>query len=446
MTSSTAIQIDQSQNPNFVKVQAAGRAGLLDGIKGLENFGQDPKEDTQQLAAAHGLRLRPARRRHGRHPRRLGHLPGRGYTNSNVLFPAIDATGIGSGVGLQRRQRRRHPQPGRQLLSGRASRSRTSPARTRRIRTRCRSSGSGSIRASQMPYTRQTAFGWSHQLSRSTVFDVDFVRNDGRDLNVRPRINTRPVGQPTAPRRLAFLDLQPNAVGTRPAVSRGQERIHGAHHGLQAPHVERVRLHGQLHAGGGEEHDRHGGRRAQREQPAGSRAALRRPAGLRSDEPHRRAAHGLGRAWSGRCHGASRVAPIFLFRSALPVSITEGIDLNGNGENNDLPAQGLCVRRRRQRAEGDRRLRDVELRPRRRALADEPARREVVPAARDDAHRSDRRDLQPVQREQPGRVHGHAGCWAPELPNPDFLQPTEYSGDFQNPEQRVGQIGFRFTF
>jgi hypothetical protein len=31
-------------------------------------------------------------------------------------------------------------------------------------------------------------------------------------------------------------------------------------------------------------------------------------------------------------------------------------------------------------------------------------------------------------------------------PNPDFLRPTEYSGDFQNPEQRVGQIGFRFTF
>ncbi len=31
-------------------------------------------------------------------------------------------------------------------------------------------------------------------------------------------------------------------------------------------------------------------------------------------------------------------------------------------------------------------------------------------------------------------------------PNPNFLQPTEFSGDFQNPEQRVGQLGFRFTF
>jgi hypothetical protein len=31
-------------------------------------------------------------------------------------------------------------------------------------------------------------------------------------------------------------------------------------------------------------------------------------------------------------------------------------------------------------------------------------------------------------------------------PNANFLQPQEYSGDFQNPEQRVGQLGFRFSF
>lgn len=31
-------------------------------------------------------------------------------------------------------------------------------------------------------------------------------------------------------------------------------------------------------------------------------------------------------------------------------------------------------------------------------------------------------------------------------PNPDFMQPSEFAGDFQNPEQRVGQVGFRFSF
>ena len=30
--------------------------------------------------------------------------------------------------------------------------------------------------------------------------------------------------------------------------------------------------------------------------------------------------------------------------------------------------------------------------------------------------------------------------------NPNFMQATTFSGDFQRPEQRVGQIGFRFLF
>ena len=30
--------------------------------------------------------------------------------------------------------------------------------------------------------------------------------------------------------------------------------------------------------------------------------------------------------------------------------------------------------------------------------------------------------------------------------NPNLLQATSFSGDAQRPEQRVGQLGFRFTF
>ena len=30
--------------------------------------------------------------------------------------------------------------------------------------------------------------------------------------------------------------------------------------------------------------------------------------------------------------------------------------------------------------------------------------------------------------------------------NPNYMQPSRFAGDFQQPEQRVGQIGFRFTF
>ena len=30
--------------------------------------------------------------------------------------------------------------------------------------------------------------------------------------------------------------------------------------------------------------------------------------------------------------------------------------------------------------------------------------------------------------------------------NPNYMQPSRFAGDFQQPEQEVGQIGFRFTF
>ena len=115
-----------------------------------------------------------------------------GYTNSNVLFPAVDATGIGFGRGLQRGQPGRHPQSGRQLL----------PRRAADLEHRGPEPGGPGRAAAfgqwldprlELPYTRQTAFGWSHELMTNTVFTADFVRNDGRDLNVRPRLNTRPI-------------------------------------------------------------------------------------------------------------------------------------------------------------------------------------------------------------------------------------------------------------
>jgi hypothetical protein len=30
--------------------------------------------------------------------------------------------------------------------------------------------------------------------------------------------------------------------------------------------------------------------------------------------------------------------------------------------------------------------------------------------------------------------------------DPQLLEPTSYSGDFRRPEQRVGQLGLRFSF
>jgi hypothetical protein len=43
-------------------------------------------------------------------------------------------------------------------------------------------------------------------------------------------------------------------------------------------------------------------------------------------------------------------------------------------------------------------------------------------------------------------VTRYTGTVTAKTANADFLRPTVYSGDFQQPEQRIGQIGFRFTF
>ncbi len=73
----TGYQFDQSKNPNFVIMQNAGKAGLLAGIKGLENFGKDPKNDTNNWQPRLGFAY-TLRGRQGRAARRLGHLHGHG--------------------------------------------------------------------------------------------------------------------------------------------------------------------------------------------------------------------------------------------------------------------------------------------------------------------------------------------------------------------------------
>jgi hypothetical protein len=38
------------------------------------------------------------------------------------------------------------------------------------------------------------------------------------------------------------------------------------------------------------------------------------------------------------------------------------------------------------------------------------------------------------------------GSVASPVANATFMQPTTFAGDFRQPEQRVGQIGLRFSF
>src|SRR5262249_4152032 len=76
----------------------------------------------------------------------------------------------------------------------------------------------------QQPYQMQSNAGWTHELSRSTVISVDYVNSLGRDLNFRPRLNQRIPGNLSNPRRIAAIvpTLTPNTNAARPTVSRGK--------------------------------------------------------------------------------------------------------------------------------------------------------------------------------------------------------------------------------
>ena len=76
-----------------MKVQQAGAAGQLAGIKGLENFGKTPKDDSNNWQPRIGVAFDV--RGDGKDVIRggWGIYQDVGYTNSNVLFPALDANG-----------------------------------------------------------------------------------------------------------------------------------------------------------------------------------------------------------------------------------------------------------------------------------------------------------------------------------------------------------------
>jgi hypothetical protein len=164
----------------------------------------------------------------------------------------------------------------------------------------------------------------------------------------------------------------------------------------------------------------------------------------RSDARHRISLSAVWRAPYG-----ITVAPVFRFRSALPVATTEGIDLNGNLFNNELPAQAYAFD----------------------GFNDDGSAKvkEIGPCETINCSRGANQSTFNLRVSKGFRLIGTARVEAiaeifnlfnaknpsgfttrrilsDGTPNASFMQPTEFAGDFQNPEQRVGQIGFRFTF
>jgi len=435
----TGFSIDQSTNGNFVVLQEAGRAGRFAGVQGFEDFGNDPREDFDNVQPRVGavLDIDGSGRRVIRGS--WGIYSDLGYTNASILYPAIGAFftaggGVSDGLHVSNPNGILNPDGSffktTDPLSNIASQNELALAEW---------DHTASPRLEQ-PYSRRASIGATTQVGTSTVLSVDYVRDDGRDLTMRAQLNTRVNG---GARR--FADLQVSPENFRIVISRGKSKYdalvasvthRGARLDLAASYtLARARSSGGVPL-----------------ESLGLGAFIQD-----ATEPF--APVQFGPTGSTPRHLANlsailsvgngfQIAPILLLRSALPVNIMEGLDLNRDGQNTEIGALAF-----RYDGAGDppkeigscssvfcgwgAGVSQLNLRLSKRLAVSPKVHGDFMVEV-----------FNVFNAANPNGFIGRRflGTIASPSPNVDFMKPTSYAGDFQQPEQRVAQLGFRVTF
>ena len=433
-------QIDQSRNPNFVAMQNAGRSGRLNGMIGFEDFGQDPKNDLNNIQPRLGFAFDV--RGNGNDVVRggWGTYSDSAFINGNVLFAASDAEGpqTSSFFGVSDPQGIRKPD-GTFYRVG-------DPISSIAGLNQAGTTGLGGEIVSprlEQPFTRQASIGWTHQLGATSAFNVDYIHADGRDLNLRLRLNTRPNLGPT---RLSDLPLDPNSQGFRFAISRGTSQYDALLLSVRRRTLTGIDVAASYALsrakslyGGGVDETGLGPPGSNGMQDATDPFAPVNFGPTAADARHRVSLSAIVPVGWG-----VQVAPLFFFRSALPVATIEGVDRNRDAINNDIPDRafafdgvgrpptdmGACLTFNCGRGAP---FSQLNVRVSKRFALPRGSRFEVI-----------------------GEVFNlfnalNPGVFSPRrllgtTPNAEFMQPTVFAGDFQQPEQRVGQIGVRWMF
>jgi len=449
----TGYQFDQSQNPNYVAIVNAAKAGLLNGIVGLENFALSPENDKNnyqpRIGAAWDVRG------DGKDVVRAGWgvYNDFGYTNSNVLFAAADAMGQGFGQvfnvdvagGIRNPDGSfyRAGQPLSNIQSQNTVKPGGKPLFGQYVDPRL-----------EQPYTKQTNAGYSREIMRNTVVALDYVNVIGDDLNFRPRVNQL-IGGGSKLRRVGQFvpTLSPNSTGNRPTVSRGHSEYNALITSVKRRMTNGLDLTASytLSSGKSTIGDATDALNTANIQDPNNPFDDPRQFGpnLTTDARHRFNAAAIWQAPWG-----ITVAPFFLFRSALPVSLIDGRDLNLDGDINDIPAVAYRAvsydkdtHTMQIKQDGDCKTvncgryiaqSQVNLRVSKSFRLGGSMRIEAIADVFNLFNAlnpgigttSNRRLIVPTT--------GAA--------DPTLLQPTSFSGDAQRPEQRVGQLGFRFSF
>lgn len=436
--------IDQSANSNFLALQAAGQSGRFAGTV-FDDFGQEPRSDRDNIQPRVGAVV--DLRGDGRDIIRggWGLYTDFGYIGSNAITSALDNSGGGPVFfatatdprGLIKQdgtpfritdplstiQHLNAVPPGMALKAGEV----VSPL-------------------IEQPYTRQANLGWAHRLHASTAVTADYVRVQGRDLNMRLRPNAL-VGP--GQRLFTGIPISPANRGFRTALSKGRSEYDALILALR----RRMSRGFDLTASYTIADSVSDIGTAPDEVAADLLQDVRDPfadvqlaPSTRTDSRHQITISAVVQApWD------ITVAPIVFYRSALPTHSFVGFDTNGDGVNIDKTPlayryTGLAAGVATFAEDGDcptvncsRRAPFSQVNVRiSKGFDAGPARVEAI-AEVFNLFNAVNPFLNPTQQ----RFTGSA---ANPIPNPLFMQPAGYAGDVGQAEQRVGQIGFRVTF
>ena len=372
-----------------------------------------------------------------------------GYTNSNVLFAAADATGQGFGnvFNVDVSSGIKNPD-GTFFRVGQS---------LDLIRSQNQATGGFPLFGQyvdpllQMPYQMQANLGWSHELNANTVFNVDIVDSRGRDLNMRPRLNQRILG--TTTRRISALlptALSPNSAGNRPALSVGKSGYDAMIASVRRRLTKGVGFTASYTL-------------ANSKSTIGSSVDQLNTANIQDpnnpfDAPVQNGPttdtdvrHRVGLSAVFELPGGFRVSPIYYFRSALPVNLVDGRDLNRDGDANDIPTRAFAVDSFNVDT-GVTTFKDIgscDTVNCGRGLSQQQVNIRISKTF----HLGGRAQVEAMgevfnlfNEVNPSGFRARVQVPSTGAADPALLQPTTYSGDFRRPEQRVGQIGFRFSF
>jgi hypothetical protein len=456
--------LDQSKNPNYVLVHNAALAGKFNNLAPpvaavMNDFASGPTVDKRNIQPRIGAVYDV--RGNGKDIVRggWGIYTDFGYTNSNVLFAAADASGQGFGnvfnvntsSGIKKSD-------GTFFTVNDPLSSITSQNQAVVVPGQYPLFGNWVDPLMKQPRQYQTNAGWSHELNTNTVISADVVYSLGRDLNTRPRVNQRIPGSLSNPRIITAAigtPLNPNTNANRPALSVGKSEYDALIVGLRRRLSKGVdftagyvlaRALSTIGAGVDQLNT------ANIQDPNNPfDAPVQMGPTTDTDARHR-----INLSASFQLPMGFRLAPVYLWRSSLPVALTDGRDLNLDGDATEIPARAYAV----DSFDASKTLSSNQM----------VTYKDIGACTTVNCGRGMPQQQMNIRVSRLFNLGGRAHVEAigevfnlfntinpsgfktrvivPSTGQPDvtLLQPTTFSGDFRRPEQRVGQLGLRFTF